>query len=30
MMMSIVDQALSANATIAKDYDAARSKPRAP
>ena len=28
--MSIIDAALSANATIAKDYDPARAKPPAP
>jgi hypothetical protein len=30
MMMSIIDETLSANATIAKDYDPARAKPPAP
>jgi carbonic anhydrase len=28
--MSIIDEALSANATIAKDYDSGRGKPPAP
>jgi carbonic anhydrase len=30
MMMSIIDEALSANITIAKNYDSARAKPPAP